>query len=67
MDSRLRGNDEEAASLIKHPSSTTFAKSDEQLQLTLFKLLIEYFNQTMAHPFKWTYQGQPPALVISDT
>ncbi len=20
---------------------------------------ITYFNQTMAHPFKWTYQGKP--------
>jgi hypothetical protein len=24
---------------------------------------IDYFNQTMAKPFKWTYQSKPPCCV----
>jgi hypothetical protein len=37
--------------------STTLANiSDLRDQVLAF---IAYFNQTMAKPFKWTYQGKP--------
>ena len=33
-------------------------RSKEQLRDTLMAF-IDYFNKTMAKPFKWTYQGKP--------
>jgi putative transposase len=32
------------------------SKEDLKMKLLAF---IEYFNETMAKPFKWTYQGKP--------
>ena len=32
--------------------------SAEQLEAKVGKF-IEYYNRTMAKPFKWTYQGKP--------
>jgi hypothetical protein len=40
--------------LLKHGSF----QSTEQLTSRILAF-IEYFNQTMAKPFKWKYQGQP--------
>ncbi len=34
------------------------SKADLRAKLLAF---IDYFNQTMAKPFKWTYQGKPLA------
>jgi hypothetical protein len=42
--------------LLKH---TSF-KSTEELKSRILAF-IEYFNQTMAKPFKWKYQGEPEA------
>jgi len=32
------------------------SKEDLKMKLLAF---IDYFNETMAKPFKWTYQGKP--------
>jgi hypothetical protein len=41
--------------LLRRGSFTSIA--DLRTQVLAF---IEYFNRTMAKPFKWTYQGKPP-------
>ncbi|MFB5676442.1 hypothetical protein ACE3NQ_08575 [Paenibacillus terreus] len=40
--------------LLKHGSFTT--KKDLKTKILRF---IDYFNQTMAKPFQWTYRGKP--------
>ena len=42
--------------LLKRGNFTSVA--DLQAKVLAF---IEYFNQTMAKPFRWTYQGKPLA------
>lgn len=37
-------------------------RSKEELRAKLMAF-IDYFNATMAKPFKWTYQGKPPLLM----
>jgi transposase len=40
--------------LLRRGSFTSVADLQEQVFA-----FVAYFNQTMAHPFKWTYQGKP--------
>ena len=44
--------------LVRRLLKRTNCKSVEQLKQRILAF-IEYFNQTMAKPFKWTYKGKP--------